>query len=139
MDKRMTASRRLVTGLRWLLVPVAAYGGFLLALALAILGFQGLSRFCPPDDMVSGLCMAWWFEDLLLALETVGGMLAAALVVLAGSLTAPAHRPLVAAVLFVLGGLAAFYLGWPPRPLVLVASATGGLLAVALVYRRWRA
>jgi hypothetical protein len=97
--------------IRWVLVPPSAIFGFYLAFfgSLYLLGFIG--KFCPEESIISETCMARWYLRAENAMFSFGAALAAIFVVLFPSLLAPNYRFKVAVVAYLLGALAALWIG----------------------------
>jgi hypothetical protein len=92
-----------VNALRWILALVLAPVGYVAAFVMAGLLVQLMSRFCPAELQVSGVCTASWYpvaEMISLAVATAIG---AAVWVVLPVLVAPAHRSKVAWVAFASG------------------------------------
>lgn len=110
----------------------------LLAVVAGMLAWAGADALCPPDQQVSGMCVASWYDSAVLAAECLGAGIAAICTVAFASMTAPSHRRPVS-----LGALAAgtLYASWfltaDPASLLLPY-----LIAVSLgtwtAWRVWR-
>ncbi len=100
------------TMLRWLVIPPAIAAAWLLAILLALGLREVVIRFCPAEDMVSGLCMASWYRYVDGGIILGGAGIAAALILAVSVLLAPSHRVAVASVVLVGGVAAAFYMAY---------------------------
>jgi hypothetical protein len=126
-------------GLRWLLVPVSAFVVWAATLLLGLAGVNVVDSFCPPQEMVSGACIAPWHQPAIEALIIVCAGLAAFGIVVVAALVAPVHKLRVAVVAFACGALFAGYLAqsgdaWGP----FLSAGTGGSIGLWLVASRWR-
>ncbi len=138
--------------LRWLLVAPLGAGGFWVALAVGLTLFGWAFRLCPPEDVVSGLCGAAWFEAATVFAGCVGAAVGAAWTVALPAWVAPRGRARVAWLMYALGAL--FSVGFVLEPFVrrpqhrlsdvptlvwasaLVALGVGAAVAASLS-RRW--
>jgi hypothetical protein len=96
--------------LRWVFFPPAAASGFFVSMLFFIFVHEWLSDWCPWGDPISGMC-PWpaWVDG---AFMSGGGGGAAFLVVIFGSLVAPANRTQVAWILYITGVLYTAFLVW---------------------------
>jgi hypothetical protein len=111
---------------RWLLVLPASVAAWYLALVVGIGLHLALDSLCPPEQTVSGLCIAPWHAPASQTLMAFGAGLAALLVMLTCTFLAPTHRRQVAIATFIVGALVASIMG-------LSASALGPMVAAILV------
>jgi len=124
---------------RWIFVPLSAFGVWAAALLLGLAGVNLLDSLCPPRLMVSGFCTVWWYQPAMSVLEMLCAGIAAAGVVVVPALVAPAYRIQVATVFFIAGAVfttalaRAGGLWWP-----FVAAAVNGSLALYACATRWR-
>ncbi|MDH3645070.1 MAG: hypothetical protein OES38_23415 [Gammaproteobacteria bacterium] len=130
----MTATHRV---LRWLAILPVLYVSWHIALIVGMVLLTTAEAFCPPEQMVSGLCVAEWFLWVEGAIFMFGAGLAAALMVASVAVVAPAHRARVATVVFVAGLLLAAYLGVTADALKEFAAAVIAGLVTLLVVIRW--
>lgn len=101
---------------------------------------DAVQRVCPPDQFDSGQCIAPWFPFVERIVFCGSAALAAGLIVVFCSITAPYHRAVVAVVVFAIGSAVAGAMAIAGDAyLELVSAVIAGLLAVAWVRRRWRA
>ena len=124
--------------LRWILLPIVCIAAWLAALFAGILAHSIAESFCPAEQMISGMCVAPWFETLHTWLIRFFSAFAAALVISSAYFIAPAARPLVAWIAFGAGAAYALWLAvvasaWGE----FVAAGAGGLATVLLLTRRW--
>ncbi|HLO93503.1 MAG TPA: hypothetical protein VK195_04240 [Burkholderiaceae bacterium] len=121
-----------MNGIRWLM---AWFSGLLL-LPATVWGVLLVDRYatrwwCPPEQLLSGVCMAEGFGRLLLPLQIATVALGAALAVLAPSLMAPRERRLVSAAMLSLGTslCVVAVVAAPPSLVFAVPAVLGGCLA----------
>jgi hypothetical protein len=95
---------------RWILLPIVCIAAWIAALFAGIVAHFVAEFFCPPGQMVSGLCVAPWFETLGAWLARFFSAFAAALIVVSCYFTAPAARALVAWIVFAAGGVYALWI-----------------------------
>src|SRR5262245_8674311 len=122
--------------LRWILLPVACIAAWIAALFTGIVAHSVAEFFCPADQMVSGMCVAPWFETLHTWLIRFFSAFAAALIIVSGYFTAPAARTPVAWIVFGLGGVYALWIAvisWAWGEFM--AAGIGGLATVLLLTR----
>lgn len=136
----VTDRRKGFDWLRWALLLPAALVGWYAALIAGMLLLAFAESLCPPEDVVSGACMAPWFDGVSRGVICLGAALAGALVVLLPTLVAPRARREVAVVAFALGLLAALAMGIAAGAYAELASATiaGALMATWLARRYGR-
>lgn len=126
-----------MTAVRWFLVPVTAFAVWFGTLLIGITGSTLLDSLCPPDLMVSGLCTAAWHRPAMAALEMMCACIAAVGFIVLPAKMAPAYRPFVGVVCFVVGGLLTFQLAmagalwWPSA-----VAAIAGILALGTTIRQ---
>jgi hypothetical protein len=102
----------MTTTLRWLAIPAAIVAAWALAILLGIGLFEVAIRFCPSDDMVSGMCVAPWYRYVEGGIVVGCAGVAAALILAVSVLLAPSHRVAVAAVVLGGGVAVAFYMAY---------------------------
>ena len=103
---------------------------------VGILLHDAATRLCPESEMVSGACVAPWWPVADAVVLCLSAAVAAALIVIACSLTAPSHRPRVALVVYVLGAVWAVIMAIAGAAyLALPAAGIAGWLAVAWIRR----
>lgn len=126
----------MIAALRWLAMPPAALLAWWGSL---LIGFELLEvaiRFCPPEDLVSGTCVAPWYRDLEDAIIAGCAGLAAALIVGVSALLAPSQRLLVATVVLAAGVLVALHMAVGAQAWgSLAAALVAGLLAWGVVFQ----
>ncbi len=121
---------------RWLAVVPAAVAGWYTAFILGLLAMEALAAFCPEEEMISGLCVAPWYQTAERIVIPVAVALAGLLVVLAPALAAPRWKRWVAWIAYVAGAIAATIFAVALGAWVeLGAALAGGALALALVSR----
>lgn len=82
--------------LRWLLVLPSWLAGVVLSLVVAMALRALCIQLCPPELLVSGMCMAAWYPAAESLSICVGAALGAATAVVLPSLAAPQYRGRVA-------------------------------------------
>jgi hypothetical protein len=122
--------------LRWTLLPVVCIAAWFAALFAGIIAHSVAESFCPPDQMVSGMCVAPWFEPLDTWLIRFFSAFAAALIISSAYFVAPAARHLVAWIVFAAGAAYALWIALATSAWgEFVAAGIGGLAAVLLLTR----
>jgi hypothetical protein len=119
---------------RWMLLPIVCIAAWIAALFAGMVAHSVAELFCPADQMVSGMCVAPWFETLHAWLIRFFSAFAAALIVVSCYFTAPAARALVAWVVFGAGAVYALWIAivsWAWAEFV--AAGVGGMAAVLLL------
>lgn len=102
----------MTTVLRWLAIPPAIFAAWSLAILLGF-GLRDVAiRFCPAEDMVSGMCMASWYRFVEGGVIVGCAGIAAALILAVSVLLAPSHRVTVASVVLGGGVAVAFYMAY---------------------------
>ena len=122
--------------LRWILLPIVCIAAWIAALFTGIVAHSIAESSCPADQMVSGMCVAPWFEALDAWLVRFFSAFAAALIIASCYFTAPAARVVVAWVVFGAGAAYALWIAvvsWAWGEFV--AAGVGGVAAVLLLTR----
>lgn len=101
----------LVNGVRWFLVIPLAYLGYYLALISGMAFLALAESFCPPDAVVSGICVADYMKPIERFSFVVFPGIAAVLVVLLPVLVAPCGKLNVAFAFLAAGSVIAIALG----------------------------
>src|SRR5215207_3055604 len=99
----MSKGTRLAGVMRWVLVPVAGYAGWTIALWAGFAMESVATGLCPDQLMVSGMCGAKWYGFAIETITCISAALAAALIVALCTFTAPYNRRMVARVTFIVG------------------------------------
>jgi hypothetical protein len=94
---------------RWIMVIPAAVIGWWLAIIIGLLLTNVPGYFCPPELMISELCMASWYGPVMSEIMIFAASLSAVMTLLFAVLIAPGKRDLVAKVVFVAGSIYATY------------------------------
>ena len=129
----------MILWLRWLSVIPAAVVGWFIALAFGLFLLHVLDSMCPPEQIVSGMCTAPWYDTGFEVAVVIGASLAAFLVVVLASITAPTHRILVSRLAFAGGAAYALYGAFVTHSYAALAFAlASGLVAVWTVSRLLR-
>lgn len=122
---------------RWILLPIAGIAAWwVAALFTGIVAHSVAEFFCPADQMVSGMCVAPWFETLDIWLVRFFSAFAAALIIVSCYFTAPAARTVVAWVVLSAGGVYALWIAiisWAWGEFI--AAGAGGVAAVLRLTR----
>ena len=122
--------------LRWILLPVVCIAVWFAALFAGIIVHSVAESFCPADQMVSGMCVAPWFETLDVWLIRCFSAFAAALIISSAYFVAPAARRLVAWIVFAGGAAYALSIALSASAWgEFVAAGIGGLAAVLVLTR----
>lgn len=138
MSEQPHATLPLAAWLRWIGLLPAALAGWVLAFFIALAMFGWLDSFCPPEEMVSGMCGASWYPLASQAVVCFGAGLSAFFVVGAAAWVAPSHRRVVAWVSFGVGASIAVLVGVVSGGGLiaeLITALASGLLAVGLVHK----
>lgn len=129
------------TILRWLLVIPMAIAAWFVAFIGSIQLIDVIYYFCPIEHQVSGMCTHAAYDAAESALLVFGAALAAVLVILAATITAPSHKAKVAAATLILGlGLALWLFLETDLMGPFVGATVAGIATFVLVLRRnrWR-
>lgn len=100
----------MINVIRWVCVIPAAYLGYYLALIGGMASIVLAESFCPPEDVVSGLCTSDYMRLVEKILFAVFPAIAAILVVLLPTLIAPSKKVAVATTCYAVGSIAAIYM-----------------------------
>ena len=121
---------RWLTWLRWLLVVPAAWVAWYAAVLIGF-GLHSLAEaLCPPDQVISGMCVAPWFGAVDRAIFCTGAGLAAAFIIVSCTVVAPSHCRVVTFVTLGTGSVVALVLALATDALPeFVAAVVAGLLA----------
>jgi hypothetical protein len=122
---------------RWALILPAAIVAWYSALLIAVALFQGSEALCPAKYMESGGCHAPWSSLVEEVLVAFGAALAAALVMIACTTLAPAHKREVAIATFAAGTIVAVIMGWNRFLIPMIAAILAGALVLTLLLRRY--
>lgn len=117
---------------RWLAIAptsvVAWYAIFILGM-FVLFGIK--DHLCPPAELVSGQCMAWWYSYVERTIIYLFVALSAFVVVVCAAIIAPSHRIYVAGVAYLSGFLmAAYFLSQTSAVGEFVSAILAGLLGV---------
>jgi hypothetical protein len=123
--------------LRWIFLPIVCIAAWIAALFAGTIAHSIAESFCPAEQMISGMCVAPWFETLHTWLIRFFSAFAAALVISSAYFIAPAARPPVAWIVFGAGAAYALWIAvtasaWGE----FVAAGAGGLATVLLLTHR---
>ena len=94
---------------RWIMVIPAAIIGWWIAIIFGLLLTNIPGYFCPPELLVSDLCMTSWYGPVMSGIMILAAALSAVLTLLFAVLTAPGKRDLVAIAIFLAGSIYATY------------------------------
>lgn len=121
---------------RWLAVVPAAILAWYVVLVAGMLLVNFVRDFCPATALVSNICTASWYPPAERGIIVFSAGLAAFVVVLAASVTAPTARVRVALGVYALGCIMAVVMVMQTRAYPeFAAAALAGLAAVAVVAR----
>ena len=121
---------------RWIMLTIVCIATWIAALFAGIVAHSVAEFFRPADQMVSGMCVAPWFETLDAWLVRFFCAFAAALIIVPSYFTAPAARAVVAWVVFAVGAIYALWIAvisWAWGEFL--AAGVGGVAAVLLLTR----
>ena len=121
---------------RWILLPLVCFAAWIATLFTGMIAHSVAEFFCPADQMVSGMCVAPWFETLDAWLVRFFCAFAAALIVVSCYFTAPAARIVVAWIVLAAGGVYALWIAvvsWAWAEFM--AAGAGGVAAVLILTR----
>jgi hypothetical protein len=125
--------------LRWLLVPPVAWLSWMVAATVALTLYTIAETLCPREQMISGLCIASWFDHVVRAILCLGAGLAAALITVSCTLVAPSRRRAVMVVTLLAGLAIALSMGlMSGLYLALVTAVVAGLAAAWWLRRSGR-
>ena len=139
LAERNTAADRVVG---WALAAIVGVVAWHLVVILGMFADGLLHDCCPPDQVVSGLCMADWYDPAQDVLVIVFAGLSAVAVVLIPPLVTPSHRWKTALVAYGVGATFALVFAansadvWAPAASALIAGAASILVARALWTQR---
>jgi hypothetical protein len=129
----------MMTWLRWFAVIPAGVLGWFIAFAAGVALLGAVAKVCPADSMVSGQCVAPWFDSVERIVICLSVAFSACLVVLLPVRVAPHSRPVVAWTAFAAGLIAATYLLVHTAAITeFFCAAVGGLLTAVAVGRSER-
>jgi hypothetical protein len=115
----------MVIALRWLAIVPAVLAVWWLIMLLGFGLLEVAIRFCPSDQLVSGMCMATWYRYVEDGIIVACSGLAAFLILAVSVLLAPSHRLTVASVILGGGVAVALYMAY-------AAQAWGSFAAAVL-------
>ena len=122
--------------LRWLLLLPALCACWFAALLFGLWLFDVAGSFCPPDQIVSGICTASWYPTAESVCECIGAATAAALMVVVAAVVAPKGKWITTLVVLVCGTVVAYLMAVETKEyLALLSAAFAGVVAALLV--RW--
>lgn len=124
--------------LRWVLVPVACIAAWYAAFFIGLFILSAAESSCPRDQIVSGVCIAPWWEPVEKCVFCFSTGLSAVLVVACGFFTAPAARGFVAWLVFGTGSIVAVWVAAESAMWVECVSAVAAGLLTAFVLTRSR-
>ena len=107
------------------------------ALMFGLLAYSVAEWLCPPDEIVSGFCMAHWFYPAERAAIYLGAATAAILMVSISTLLAPSHKRLTAHAIYLLGCIAALAMALYLNAYAEMAAATLAGAATLVIVRRF--
>lgn len=120
---------RWLTWLRWLLVLPAAWVAWYAAVLIGFGLYSVAEALCPPEQVISGMCVAPWFGYVDRAIFCTGAGLAAAFIIFSCAIVAPSHRRVVTLVTLGAGSVVALVLALATHALPeFIAAVVSGLL-----------
>jgi hypothetical protein len=122
--------------LRWILIPIACFAAWHLAVIVGIFILSTAELFCPRDHISTDMCMAPWWQFVETGIFCFSTGLSAVLVVMAGFFIAPAARVQVAWLIYGVGSIIALYMAAMTSAWYMFASAiVAGVLTTFLLTR----
>lgn len=124
--------------LRWLLVIPSAVVAWYAAHVLGISTLSLFENFCPMEKMLSGACVAAWWQPLESGIVVLFSGVSAVLVVLCATLTAPGRKRAVAIIAYLTGAaVASWWLiqAWEIWKEYIAALLFGGATCYYLAHR----
>lgn len=122
--------------LRWFAVIPSAILGWYVVFTSGLLLVSAISSLCPPEEIISGLCGAWWYPYAERTVILFSVAASAFLVVVCAAVVAPANRVNIAWAAFVSGALVAtYFLSQTSAVMEFVLAILAGLLGVFSVAR----
>ena len=115
----------MVTALRWLAIAPAVFAVWWLTFLLGLGLIEVAIRFCPAEELISGMCMAPWYRYVEGGIIVVCAGITAASIIAVSVILAPSHRVSVASVILGAGVLVALYMAY-------TAEAWGSFAAAVL-------
>lgn len=124
--------------IRWSLVLPTAVLSWYGAVVITLFMHGATEIFCPPEDIISGLCQAPWFNSFSRSLLYIGPAIAACFVVLSTVFMSPSHRNIVAFVVFLGGCVIAMFMAIPMENYWGLASTiTSGFITLIFVKKHF--
>jgi hypothetical protein len=125
----------MVTALRWLAIVPAVFAVWWLTLLLGFGLLEVAIRFCPAEELISGMCMAPWYRYVERGIIAACAGIAAASIIGISVMLAPSHRVPVASVILGAGVLVALYMAYAAHAWVSFAAAVlAGTVAWSVVF-----
>ena len=120
--------------LRWFAVIPTAIIAWYVVFIFGLTLVSAIGSLCPPEEVISGHCGAWWYPYAERTIIIFSVALSAFLVVVSAATVSPSHRVLVAWVAYVTGVIVAIYFVTQTSAVAeFVAAILTGLLAVFCV------
>jgi hypothetical protein len=125
----------MVSALRWLAIGPAVLAVWWLTILVGIGLLDVAIRYCPAEELVSGMCTASWYRYVEGAVIAGCAGFAAALIVAASAVMAPSHRLPVASVVLAGGIVIALYMALTTQEWSSFAAAVlAGAIAWLVVF-----
>ena len=124
--------------LRWIAVPCSGLASWYGLLVFGVLAVEVLGWGCPSELVISGLCVAWWYDPMVRALLLFCTATVSAAVVLIPAAIAPHHRFSVSVVAYAIGACMATDFAAAGLWALVVTAAFVGSLALWFAATRWR-
>jgi peptidoglycan/LPS O-acetylase OafA/YrhL len=121
--------------IRWVLAALSPMVAIFVAIVSLVAGPTWLIRLCPPEDLISGVCMATWYRSAETVVISLGFGVAAALFVLLPTALAPRGKRPVAIAAFLCGLVLIASVGIGFAPIPALVAVLSGALAVVVIHR----
>ena len=129
----------MAAALRWSAIVPAVLAVWWLTMLLGFGLLEVAIRFCPTEQLVSGVCMAPWYQYVEAAVIAGCAGIAAASIIAVSVLLAPSHRLIVASVVLTGGAVVAAYMGATTEMWSSLGSAmVAGVIAWYAIFSRRR-
>ena len=122
--------------IRWILVIPIGILGWGTALILGMALYELAIYACPKEQLISGMCVAEWFESVITIIMLFSFSIAAVLVVILPTIIAPSHKVTIAIIAYIIGAIFALHCGYSINEwLMAIIALFIGLLSVIFIYR----
>jgi hypothetical protein len=125
--------------IRWALLLPVLYACWLVALYAGFVYYGIAEKFCPPEEVVSGFCVASWFPNAEAIVVCLGAATAASLMVAAAAIVAPAAKLRTSQLVLAGGSLIALVMAiYTSQYSAFVAAVLAGAIALSAISWRLR-